>query len=166
MTKDRQAAKRVWILPGLTALFLCLLFLLNGIEAGKAVPIGPSAGTVNGTAMDSGPSGTPSGGSSTASGTPSGVSMDGGASGTSPGGSAVPADGTASGGRLDLNAASVEELQTLPGIGPVLAERIGAYRTEHGPFPTVEAVMEVSGIGEKTFAAMEPYIYVSVDSGP
>lgn len=49
---------------------------------------------------------------------------------------------------LDLNAASEEELAELPGIGPELARRITAYREEHGPFETVEELMEVSGIGQ------------------
>ncbi len=56
---------------------------------------------------------------------------------------------------LDVNSAPAEELAKLPGIGEVLAERIVDYRTEHGPFETVEALMEVSGIGEKKLAELE-----------
>jgi len=62
---------------------------------------------------------------------------------------------------LDLNAATGEELQTLPGIGAELAERIVAYREEHGAFGSVEEIMEVPGIGEGKFAALEGRIVVS-----
>lgn len=51
---------------------------------------------------------------------------------------------------ININTATAEELDELPGIGPVLAERIVTYRTEHGPFQTEEELMEVSGIGEAT----------------
>lgn len=53
-------------------------------------------------------------------------------------------------GPVDVNTADAEALQTLPGIGPALAERIIAYRTEHGPFRRVEDLLEVKGIGEAT----------------
>ena len=49
----------------------------------------------------------------------------------------------------------------LPGIGPAKAEAIAAYRTEHGPFRTVDQLMEVSGIGEATLEALRPYITAS-----
>ena len=61
---------------------------------------------------------------------------------------------------LDLNSAAVEELAELPGIGEELARRIVAYRTENGPFETVEEIMKVSGIGEGRFAALEGRIIV------
>jgi competence protein ComEA len=50
---------------------------------------------------------------------------------------------------LDLNAASAQALQTLPGIGPVLAERIVADREAHGPFRTPEDLLRVPGFGPK-----------------
>jgi len=52
---------------------------------------------------------------------------------------------------VDLNSASREELETLTGIGPTLAERIIAYRKKHGPFARPEDITLVQGIGEKTF---------------
>ena len=61
---------------------------------------------------------------------------------------------------LDLNAASAEELAELPGIGPELARRIAAYREEHGPFETVEELMEVSGIGQGKLDGLEGRVTV------
>ena len=49
---------------------------------------------------------------------------------------------------VDINAATAEELQQLMGIGPVLAQAIVDYRAEHGPFESVDELLEVSGIGE------------------
>ena len=51
-------------------------------------------------------------------------------------------------GPLDVNTATAEELQGLMGIGPVLAQAIVDYRAEHGPFRSVDELLEVSGIGE------------------
>ena len=51
--------------------------------------------------------------------------------------------------KINLNTASAEELTSLPGIGEVLAARIVAYREEHGPFQTLDDIMQVSGIGNK-----------------
>ena len=60
--------------------------------------------------------------------------------------------------RLDLNEAGAEELECLPGIGPVLAESILSRREELGAFRTREDVLSVSGIGEGTYEKIEPYI--------
>ena len=62
---------------------------------------------------------------------------------------------------LDLNTATEEELMELPGIGEELARRIVEYRTEHGPFSDVQQIMDVPGIGEGKFAAMEGRITVN-----
>ncbi|WP_291317075.1 helix-hairpin-helix domain-containing protein [Desulfuromonas sp.] len=51
---------------------------------------------------------------------------------------------------LNVNAAGAEELESLPGIGKVTAERIVAYRSEHGDFATPDDLVHVKGIGEKT----------------
>lgn len=61
---------------------------------------------------------------------------------------------------IDLNHAGKEELEKLPGIGPVLAERILEYRGEYGDFQEIEEVMEVSGIGEKIFGKIQDFIFV------
>ena len=74
-----------------------------------------------------------------------------------------PAEPAVSQAPLDLNCASAEELDCLPGIGPVLAGRIVEYRTEKGAFSSVEELMEVKGIGEKRLAALEGL--VTVDGG-
>lgn len=71
----------------------------------------------------------------------------------------APALPTASGGPVVyINTATVDDLQTLPRIGQVMAERIIAYREEHGPFTSIEQLGEVSGIGEGTLEQIAPYI--------
>ncbi|WP_255596157.1 ComEA family DNA-binding protein [Cellulomonas sp. C5510] len=62
--------------------------------------------------------------------------------------------GQGPGGQVDLNTASATELEALPGIGPVLAERIVAWRTEHGTFADVEALEDVPGIGPALLAGL------------
>lgn len=73
---------------------------------------------------------------------------------------AAPEDVAPAAEPLDLNTAGAEELAELPGIGPVLAERILAYRTEHGPFASREELLEVEGIGEGKYSALEGLITV------
>lgn len=73
---------------------------------------------------------------------------------------AGPAPVASPAGLLDLNAATAEDLQDLPGIGPVLAERIVDWRTENGRFESVDQLREVSGIGEAKFASLEPEVTV------
>ncbi len=71
-----------------------------------------------------------------------------------PGESPPNVDGGSDGGLVDPNQASAAELERLPGVGPVLAERIVAYREENGPFRTVEDLLDVPGIGEAKLAAL------------
>jgi len=56
---------------------------------------------------------------------------------------------------LDLNSATLDELIDLPGIGPVLAQRIIEYRERHGGFKTVEELLEIRGIGPKRFEQLK-----------
>ena len=67
--------------------------------------------------------------------------------------------------RIDLNTASVEELTSLPGVGQKVAERIVAYREANGPFEKKEELMNVRGIGEKTFLKLEGLIKVEAQTG-
>lgn len=68
------------------------------------------------------------------------------------------------GWQVDLNTADARTLEALPGIGLVLAERIIAYREEHGPFGRPEELKEVSGIGEQTYETM--CMYLTVEERP
>jgi competence protein ComEA len=74
-----------------------------------------------------------------------------------------PSGGSAagpSGAPIDLNSATLEQLDTLPGVGPVLAQRILDWRAEHGRFGSTDELREVSGIGEATFADIKPLVRV------
>jgi competence ComEA-like helix-hairpin-helix protein len=62
--------------------------------------------------------------------------------------------------KINVNTANAEKLAELPGIGPVLAERIVQYRNENGFFNSPEDLMNVKGIAEKKLAAMLPYVKV------
>lgn len=61
---------------------------------------------------------------------------------------------------VNINSATLEELDGLPGIGPTTAQKIIDYRNENGPFPSIEAIMNVSGIGITTFDGMKDLITV------
>jgi competence protein ComEA len=71
-----------------------------------------------------------------------------------------PTSGESESELVDLNTATASELEELPGIGPVLAERIVDWRTEHGRFSTVDELREVSGIGEKLISQLRPLVRV------
>ncbi len=62
------------------------------------------------------------------------------------------------GGKVNLNVASVRQLEGLPGIGPALAGRIIDHRKKNGPFKRIEDLMNVRGIGEKKFLQLEDRI--------
>ena len=61
---------------------------------------------------------------------------------------------------IDLNSATQAELESLPGIGPVLAERIISWRTTSGPFTSIEQLEDVEGISANLVTDLEPYITV------
>ncbi|NPD30322.1 ComEA family DNA-binding protein [Eggerthellaceae bacterium zg-1084] len=71
----------------------------------------------------------------------------GGPTGLAAGGQAAP---------VNVNTASEEALQQLPGVGPALAKRIVEYRRQHGPFARIEDLRGVSGVGDKVLARMRP----------
>lgn len=64
-------------------------------------------------------------------------------------------------GKVNINTADEKELMTIPGVGPSKAAAIVQYRTDHGDFKSPESLMEVSGIGQKTFEKLESQITVN-----
>jgi competence protein ComEA len=63
-------------------------------------------------------------------------------------------------GKVHLNRATAAELEALPGVGPVLAERIVAYRDEKGPFGTLEDLLDVPGIGEAKLSSFRDLLAI------
>ncbi|MET8509331.1 helix-hairpin-helix domain-containing protein [Streptomyces sp. NPDC004787] len=90
--------------------------------------------------------------------TPAGAGTAGGVTGAggSPGGTAAGATGPAT--PLSLNTATVEQLDALPGVGPVLARHIVEHRVRHGGFRTVAELRDVNGIGARRFADLAPLV--------
>jgi len=67
-------------------------------------------------------------------------------------------------GTINLNSASVDQLETLPGVGRRMAERIVEYRQKSGGFKKIEDLMNVQGIGEKNFLKLKPLVFVPAKS--
>jgi competence protein ComEA len=67
---------------------------------------------------------------------------------------------------ININSASVTELMQLPKVGQKTAERIVSFRKQHGSFKRIEEIMNVKGIGEKTFAQLKPYLALGTGPAP
>ncbi len=78
---------------------------------------------------------------------------DGAGAGAGPGSGSAP-------GKVSLNTATLQQLDTLPGVGPVTAQRILDWREQHGRFNSVTELQEVDGIGPKTYADIAPNVRV------
>lgn len=109
----------------------------------------PEAGASGGPGGEGGVNGPPDSASSSAAG---GVSGAAGVSGGAGAGQGAPA------GPVSLNTATEQQLDTLPGVGPVLARHIIEFRTQHGGFRSVDQLREVTGIGERRFADLRPLV--------
>ncbi|OKI05377.1 DNA-binding protein [Streptomyces sp. CB02923] len=119
--------------------------LVDGEQIAVDAP-GPGPGAAGqgaGAAQGAGPGATP--GAGTGGGATTGST--GAAGGTGPG--AAP---------VSLNSATAEQLDGLPGVGPVLARHIIEYRTAHGGFTSVDQLRDVNGIGDRRFADLRPLV--------
>ena len=72
----------------------------------------------------------------------------------------VPPPGSPAGPLVNLNTAGQTELESLPQVGPVTAQSIISWRTEHGGFTSVDELLEVDGIGEVTLGKIAPFVTV------
>ena len=72
----------------------------------------------------------------------------------------TPASDKITSGSININTASATELMRLPGVGQATADKIISYRQSSGGFMSIEEIMNVSGIGEKKFEAMKPFLAV------
>jgi len=75
-----------------------------------------------------------------------------------PAATGVGTGGPQAAGPVSLNSATAEQLETLPGVGPVLAQHIIDYRTQHGGFRSIDELTEVNGIGDRRFADLQPLV--------
>lgn len=70
----------------------------------------------------------------------------------------IPSNNNSSSNLININTATKEDLDTLPGIGPATAQKIIDYRQEHGNFSSIEDIKNVKGIGEAKFSKMQDKI--------
>ncbi|WKU08545.1 ComEA family DNA-binding protein [Micromonospora sp. HUAS LYJ1] len=81
-------------------------------------------------------------------------------SGAAPAGPAAVPGGAAPGGRVNLNTATLAQLDALPGVGPVLAQRILTHRDQHGGFRSVGDLRQVDGIGDARYEQLKDLVTV------
>jgi competence protein ComEA len=87
---------------------------------------------------------------------PAGALAAGGPGGGSAG--AAAGAGAAAAGPVSLNSATLDQLETLPGVGPVLAQRIIDYRVRHGSFTSTDRLGDVPGIGDRRLGELKPLV--------
>jgi competence protein ComEA len=80
--------------------------------------------------------------------------------GETPPGAASGGSAQQPGGKVNINSATASDFENLPGIGPVLAQKIVDYREQHGPFRSIQDLMKVIGIGQKKFDSLSAYVTV------
>ena len=119
---------------------------VNGAGTGA-----PAEGAANSASIKTGVSGSASEGGAATGGSSSGL----GAAAKAGGAAALPG-----GAPVNLNTAPQAELETLPRVGPVLAQRIVEFRTQHGPFTSAEQLDDVSGVGPAMLEALLPLVTV------
>lgn len=78
----------------------------------------------------------------------------------SPDAVSTTASSSTASGLININTASAQELEALPGIGPILAQSIVSYRNEHGPFQSIDDLKDVPGIGDARFEQLKGLITV------
>lgn len=148
------------------AAFLSGLYLGRSIGDAPVYTIQVPAGTTQSTSVSQGQSTLPSTTATTAdtvaASTSPTATTDANATAPSQMTQAQPAttDVTASGGSININTADLEALQTLPKIGPKLAQAIIDYRNENGPFQSIGQITEVPGIGTGIFKLIKDHITV------
>ena len=79
---------------------------------------------------------------------------------TAPGATTSTAPTAPTDAPVNLNTATLDQLDVLPGVGPVLAQRILDYRSQNGPFTTIDQLQEVPGVGPKKFDSLKPHVRI------